>query len=226
MRNEIDFWDAPHYENAIENVRENYYRWAMLSHYIPNHAKSVNTQLLCGGDDNLRVAAFTHGDDCTVVLELNNESVEKRDISIKLNGISGKRFYRHTYRMPANRDGNAIMPPVDAEIFAEDTIVDTVDGGYQAIVYTTVAPVVQVALPKNEVFLAKGEKYTLSGKVIDGDGEVAFELAEAIGDSAVFAADGTVSFAQNAKDGDMFAVRCYCVNRPKAANVAIFKYKA
>ncbi len=225
MRNPIDYWDCPHYAFGIDNVRENYYRWAMLSHYVPNHSKTVKANVVCGTEDNIRATAFKHGDDYTVVLELNDENSCDRDIKINLGKNIGKKFYKHIYKFPCLRNGNATMPPVADTIFADDVLADTVDGDYQEIVYTTIPPVTQVELCKNEVFLKKGEGYRLTAQIIDGSGKIGYEVTSAIGDSAVFdSVNAIASFGENAKPGDMFAVKAYAVKNPKANSVVIFKY--
>ena len=71
MRNPIDYRDRPRCEGGISNVYENFYRWAMLSNYIPNHCKSVKTEVAGGSDSVIRSSAFVSGDAVTVVLELN-----------------------------------------------------------------------------------------------------------------------------------------------------------
>lgn len=225
MRNPIDYWDCPQFDGAIDNVRENYYRWAMLSHYIPNHAKSVVSDVISGSEKNIRVSAFTTGDDYTVVLEINNEIKGDRNIEIALNKHIGKKFYKHVYKMPCLRDGNATLPVACGEIFADDIIRDTVNSDYQEVVYTTIKPVTQVILPQNEVFLKEGQRYALSGTVADGNGDLEFSLAATLGDYVNFdAINATVSFNDKAKAGDMFAIKATAKNNKDAANVVIFKY--
>ena len=224
MSNNTDYWDAPQSDCGIENVRENYYSWAMLSRYIPNHSKSVKTEILDGDYSNIRASAFTSGDDVTVVLELNNSITDDRNIEIKLSKAVGKKFYKHVYRMPCIRNGNAIMPPVCGIFEVGDTILDTVNSDYQEVVYTTIPPVVQVAMAENEVFLKRGQDYALNAGVIDGNGGVEFELAAEVGDSAEFdSVNNTVRFGENAKKGDMFAIKATAVRHKDAANVTVFK---
>ena len=224
MRNPIDYWDCPQCDGGINNVRENYYRMAMLSRYIPNHCKSVKTEITVGNGSVIRSSAFVSGDDVTVVLELNDSITYDRNIEIKLSRAVGKKFYKHVYRMPYIRNGNATMPPVCGIFEAGDTISDTVNSDYQEIVYTTVPPVVQVEMAENEVFLKRGQDYPLNAGVIDGNGGVEFELAAKVGDSAEFdSVNNIVRFGKNAKKGDMFAVKATAARHTDATNVTVFK---
>ncbi len=100
---------------------------------------------------------FVSGDDVTVVLELNDAITDDRNIEIKLSKAVGKKFYKHVYRAPCLRNGNATMPPVCGIFEAGDTISDTVNSDYQEVVYTTIPPVAQVEMAENEVFLSRGQ---------------------------------------------------------------------
>ena len=158
------------------------------------------------------------------MLELNDSITDDRNIEIKLSRAVGKKFYKHVYRMPCIRNGNATMPPVCGIVEAGDTISDTVNSDYQEIVYTTVPPVVQVEMAENEVFLKRGQDYPLNAGVIDGNGGVEFELAAEVGDSAEFdSVNNIVRFGENAKKGDMFAIKATAVRHKDAANVTVFK---
>ena len=224
MRNPIDYWDCPQCEGGINNVRENFYRWAMLSNYIPNHCKSVKTEVTGGNDSVIRSSAFVSGDDVTVVLEINDSITEDRNIEIKLSKAVGKKFYKHVYRVPCLRNGNATMPPVCGIFEVGDTISDTVNSDYQEVVYTTIPPVVQVEMAENEVFLNRDQGYLLNAAIVDGNGGVEFELAAEVGDSAEFdSVNNTVRFGENAKKGDMFAIKATAVRHKDAANVTVFK---
>ena len=119
MRNFIDMWDSLQYPHAIDNVREVYYELAMLCRYIPKHCKSVRSKIIYG--DDMKICAFKIGeDDYTVVVELNSES-NQRDIQLNFDRNIGKKMYRHIYKRPYSRNGNAILPPVSAEKYATDT---------------------------------------------------------------------------------------------------------
>ncbi len=222
MRNGIDMWDMPQCEGGIDNVRDVYYEWAMLTHYIPNHCKSVESEAI-GCSDDARIAAFKAGDDYTVVVELKGNGCEK-NIEAKFDKAINKKFYKHVYRRPTCRNGNAIMPPSVAELQVGDKITDTVNGEYQEIVYTTIPPIPQVNLCANEIFVKKGERFLLSAEMIDGEGEIAYELVEST--SKAFNLCGKLIYVgEKAKKSDMCAVKAYSINNPKVCSVAIIKVK-
>ena len=196
----------------------------MLSNYIPNHCKSVKTEVTGGNDSVIRSSAFVSGDDVTVVLEINDSITEDRNIEIKLSKAVGKKFYKHVYRVPCLRNGNATMPPVCGIFEVGDTISDTVNSDYQEVVYTTIAPVVQVEMAENEVFLSRDQGYLINAAIVDGNGGVEFELAAEVGDSAEFdSVNNIVRFGENAKKGDMFAVKATAVRHTDATKVTVFK---
>lgn len=222
MRNGIDMWDMPQEEGGIDNVREVFYEWAMLSHYVPNHCKSIKTRVLSGSND-ARIAAFKSGEDYTVLVELNGNGNDK-DIEIKFHKALNKKFYKHIYRRPTKRDGNATMPPSVKEIEIGNKIAETVNGEYQAIVYTTIPPVPQVELSANEIYIKKGESRLLTAEMIDGEGEIAYELVAST--SKEFKLTGSrISVGAKAKKTDMCAIKAYNTKNPKSCSVAIIKVK-
>ena len=222
MRNGIDMWDMLAVEGGIDNVREVFYEWAMLSHYVPNHCKSIKS-IVTSGSTDARIASFKSGDDYTVVVELKGDNSDK-NIEIKFDKAVNKKFYKHIYRRPTCRNGNAIMPPSVAEISVADKITETVSGEYQEIVYTTIPPVPQVELCANELYIKKGESRLLSAQMIDGVGEISYEIIAST--SKEFKLTGSrISVGAKAKKSDMCAIKAYNIKNPKACSVAIIKVK-
>lgn len=224
MRNFIDMWDSLQFDGAINNVREVYYEWAMLCRYVPNHCKSVKTKIDCGND--IRCCAFKIGeDDYTVVVELDSAASE-RNIKLNLGENIGKKMYRHIYKRPYSRNGNALLPPVSKEIFVNDTIEDTVGGDYMEIVYTTIPPVHQIELGATEIFLKAGESYLLSAQNIDGFGDISWEMGAQIGDGfELIALEPRINVSKDAKSGDMCAVKAFSALNPETYSVVIVKVK-
>ena len=224
MRNGIDMWDTPHYTGGIDNVREVFYEWAMLCRYVPKHSKSVKTEVTT--NERMRLAAVkTEDGDYTVVVELDRSKIG-RNIEISLDMPINKKMYRHIYKRPCARNGNAMLPPVSKELFVEDKIIDEVSGDYMEIVYTTIPPIHQIILPKVELFLAPGEEYTLSAENVDGFGEIVWEVAENIGDSFDFEINALIVRAKkDARVGDMCALKAYSVQNPEAYAIMIVKIK-
>lgn len=224
MRNFIDMWDSLQFDGAIDNVREVFYEWAMLCRYIPNHCKSVRTKVDYGKD--MRCCAFKIGeDDYTVVVELDSAGSE-RNIKLNLGENIGKKMYRHIYKRPSNRNGNALLPPVSKEISVHDTLCDTVGGDYMEIVYTTLPPVHQIELGSTEIFLSPGENYRLSAQNIDGFGAIDWEITAQIGDGfEMVGLESLIKVSEDAKPGDMCAVKAYSVGNPEVYSIVIVKVK-
>ena len=137
----------------------------------------------------------------------------------------GKKFYKHCYKIPYCRDGNAIIPPVCGEIYAEDTLKDTVNSGYQAIVYTTLPPVTQIRVGTPELYLEPKQRFVLSGEIVDGEGNILWEKIKEIGNSITVGMDGSVKASEDAKSGDMCAVRAYSEDDPEVYSIVTVKIK-
>ncbi len=224
---DTDFWDMPHRPNAINRVNNSFYEWAMLCRYIPNHSISVETSFDLDRDD-YRVSAFkTRGGDYTVVLEVRKSKTE-REFTINLDKAVGKRFYKHVFKLPCLNNGNAILPPVVGEIDVEDKICDTVSGDYQAIVYTTIAPVPQIVLPLTELFLNKGEKFNLTAETLDFSGDIKWEIINAKDsmDDFILTLDGSeIKASKEAASGNMCALKAYSADDPTVYSVMIVKIR-
>ena len=223
MENTIDMFGIPSQPNGINRVQEPFYEWAMLSRYIPNHWKSVKSSVVDNAGEN-RIAAFTNGEDYTVVVEVKDSSL-KRDIAVNLGKKIGKKFYKHVYKIPYCRDGNAIIPPVSGEIFADDTLKDTVNSGYQAIVYTTLPPITQIRVGTPELYLEPKHRFALSGEVVDGEGNIIWEKIKEIGNSITVRMDGLVVASEDAKSGDMCAIKAYSEDDPSVYTIVVVKIK-
>ncbi len=224
IRDFFSMWDAVNYRNAINNVGETFYEWAMLCRYIPNHSSVVKSKMLYG--TNGTYSAFKVGeDDYTVVVEFNKSDTE-RQLKVNFDRNINKKMYRHVYTFPHARNGNAIIPPVSKELFATDSISDTVTGDYCAVVYTTLPPVHQIELGNSEIHLNPDETIHISAQNIDGFGDIAWEIAESSADSFILSSKGmTISAKETAEIGDMCAIKAYSVNNPNVYSIAIVKVR-
>ena len=223
MRNPIDFWDCPQLDAGLENVREVYYEWAMLPRYIPAHSKSITVDIPSCGDD-IRAAAFKCGDDdYTVVVEMDKRAVD-RELDIQFpNGIN-KTFYKHVYRRPCNRNGLAMLPRTESILHVDNTLHDIVCGDYCEVVYTTLPPVAQIELPYAQLCMKPNTSQVLSAGIVDGDGDIRWEIAAAIGNGfELNEIAGDISASDNAKPGDMCALKAISTKDPKTYAVMIVK---
>lgn len=223
MENTIDMFGIPSQPNGINRVQEPFYEWAMLSRYIPNHWKNVKSSVVDNAGEN-RIAAFTNGEDYTLVVEVKDSAL-KRDIEVKLGKKIGKKFYKHCYKIPYCRDGNAIIPPVCKEIYAEDTLKDTVNSGYQTIVYTTLPPITQIRVGTPELYLEPKQRFALSGEIVDGEGNIIWEKTKEIGNSITVGLDGKVTASEDAKSGDMCAIKAYSEDDPTVYSIVTVRIK-
>lgn len=222
MRDHFHMWDAVQAPGGIDNVREAFYEWAMLSRYIPNHSCSIRAKVLEGTDD-ARICAFKKGEDTTILVELKKGDSPK-EIEIKLKNGINKKMYKHVYRRPNCKNGSAIMPPCVAEIEVGDTIHDTATNEYQAIVYTTIPPVAQVRVKVSEMFLEPNVPYYLNAEMVDGKGDIAYEITKQTNDVFVLnKLDNTIMLKEGFSKGDMCAIKAYSVEDPEAYNVIIAK---
>ncbi len=223
----MSFWARPQIENGIEDVRDSFYEWAMLCHYVPNHCTSVSTTFDVDSDD-YRVSAFkTNEGDFTVVLEVRESCVE-RNFEIQFDTLIGKKFYKHVFKRPCCNNGNAIIPPCTKELYVGDVLKDTVSEDYQAVVYTTIKPVGQIELPCTELFLSPGKSYYLSASTIDCSGELKWEITQVLGNKDDFILDLSgkkINVSKDATSGNMCALKVASVKNPKIYSIMIVKVK-
>ena len=225
MRNGIDMWDALQCRGGIENVRGSYYELAMLSRYIPNHCKAVKTVV----EENIsgyRSCAFKTDDgNITVVIEADR-GLSGRCVHINFEQSINRKLYKHIYKRPCLRNGNALIPPVSGTLLAQNGINDVIDGDYQCIVYTTLPTVPQIAVCSNEISLLPDEKVRLSAAVIDGEGGIDWKISESTDNSfELFSAEGCALLRANpdAQVGSMAAIEVISRRYPQIKNVIIAK---
>ena len=223
MRNFIDMWDVVQIQNGINNVREPFYELAMLCNYVPNHSKTVSSYVI-SGSDNARIATFVNDDDVTVVVELK-QGIENKKIDIEFNKSINKKFYKHVYKRPCCRNGDALLPPSVGEIYVDTNLIDSLSEEYQEVVYTTIAPIPQVKTPSGEIFIEKGKNFLLSAELVDCTGEVLYDIVKQTNNG--FTLQGaTIIASEDALDNEMCAVRIYSKKHPKNASIVIVKIKA
>ncbi len=223
MRNGIDMWDAMQYSGGIENVRGSFYELAQLSRYIPNHCEAVKTKLINDSKD-YRICGFKSEEDITVVIEAD-KGVGKRKIKISFGGIAEKTLYKHIYKRPCLMDGNALLPPACGTIVAKNGFTDIIDSDYQCVVYTTLPAVPQIAVARNEVVLAAGERLGLSAALIDGEGGIDWEITAKTNDAFKLYSFDSVALLEaksDAADG-MAAIEVRSRRQPQIRNVIIAK---
>ena len=105
-----------------------------------------------------------------------------------------------------------------------------IDGDYQAIIYTTLPPVTQIAVCANEIFLEPKESRYLTASVIDGDGGIDWKILASTDDAFELMSDSTNSIAlvkakEDAKKGSMVAIEAKSRKKPDARNVIIVKIR-
>ena len=94
------------------------------------------------------------------------------------------------------------------------------------IVYTTLPPVHQIELGSTEIFLSPGENYRLSARNIDGFGAIDWEITAQIGDGfEMVGLESLIKVSEDAKPGDMCAVKAYSVGNPEVYSIVIVKVK-
>ncbi len=197
----------------------NYYNFGMYTRYLPNHTKVLKTEVIGEG---MRAATFLAKDgNITILIECKKADADRK-ITVKL--PDGKHtFYKHSY-VPAKLEctHNAILPPVAATIEADGTFTDTdIPTDYSVLLYTTIAPLTQVAVYPERVTLAEGESVSFSAEVIDCEGGVTYSVMDGKG---TITADGVYT-ASGVKSGDTVAVIATSQKDPSGEGIALIKIK-
>lgn len=203
MNNCFDLWwflplDAEH-------ISSSFYETCLQMRYIPAHSKSVLTTVK---SPDIRAAAFTHGNDITVMVQAKEGGCPKQ-LKISLPGIKERTFYRHTYNQSVPQNGGAVVIPCDKTVIANGIIEDEIAGEYSMVMYTTITPKKQVAFEKAMHTVSPGEQIALNAKLVDTDenDSLTYKITKATGENigkvdenGVFTAD------KKANAGDMVAV--------------------
>ena len=189
----------------VEYVGASFYETCLQMRYIPAHSKSVLTTVK---SPDIRAAAFTHGNDITVMVQAKEGGCPKQ-LKISLPGIKERTFYRHTYNQSVPQNGGAVVIPCDKTIIANGKIEDEIAGEYSMVMYTTITPKKQVAFEKAMHTVSPGEQIALNAKLVDTDenDSLTYQITKATGENigkvdenGVFTAD------KKANAGDMVAV--------------------
>ena len=159
---------------ATDGARPEYYYFSLITNYVPKHCKSIVAN--SDSKDLHTIAFLSDSGDYTVLVESNlaNDSRIKIAFGEKVN----KKFNKFLYTRDVELESNLITPLKQYDIDATDGFVDTVNGGYSFIVYTTLPPVRQVVMDKVFVTVKEGESVKLSANVLDGEGELKWSLCD------------------------------------------------
>lgn len=206
----IDLWSFLPVD--INQVNSPFYETAMQMRYIPNHANSV--AIPCNFDD-FRAAAWTFGDDVTILIE-SNENADGRIIGIDLGKLYNKPIYRHTFKRSIVFDGNAIIPICDKVLAPGDVINDEIDGEYQAVMYTTLKPYKQIAFDSVTHTIEGGESVQLSAMLINAsdDDSLEWTIDCSNGKEGTVDENGKYTADKKAKSGTMVAIKASLKNEP------------
>ncbi len=147
---DLSSWLRPVDVASSNEVKHAYYEDSMLNQYVPQYANVYNIDWQ--GDD-LRVSAFTSedGDDFALVVEAN-ENKTARNLRVNLKkSLGGKTLYVYKYDHSQEVNGNAIIPQSENVISSVNKNFEYKLGKeYALYVFSTIAPVKQVALFDSE----------------------------------------------------------------------------
>lgn len=224
------FWYAT---DSATNINKgalmNYYHNSIITNYVTQHSNVLQTDWQ--GSD-VRVASFALADgNYTFVVEVNDASIE-RNITLKLDRNLNKTVYRMSSDLSQKKDANATVPKCDKTFKnVGSSFEDTVDKDYGLYVYTTLKPIKQIEFTsKNVAFsLNAGKSIKLAANMIDcdADDEIVYSVSSATNkaEKGTVSADGTYHASENAKSGDMVAVRASLKSNKLIYNVAVITIK-
>jgi hypothetical protein len=222
MQNFFDFFGfLP--KSGTDSVNESFYELCLPMTYIPNHSKTLRSNV--SYSDDIRAAAFRTPDGgYTVVIEAKQENFERK-IKIDFDEFINKTFYRYTYKRPNYRDPNAVIPPCEKEICIDKTLIDIIGTEYSLTVYTTIPPRKQIAFEELHREVCPGGSAALKTRLIDCDGGIEWSVAASTGSGGSVDENGVFSVSAGAKTGDMFAVRAELEKCPDVYGIAIVTVK-
>ncbi len=196
------------YLPAAENLNhtaEIYYELSLWAHYIPNHCKSVKTELVKPYGD-LRICAFTNDGNYTVCVE-NKGDNPTTEIEIKFNKALNQKLYKYVYRRRTDQgEANLTVPHSEAEIFVGDTLCDTLGEGYEFAVYSTIPPIRQVLMSQCDVRVEAGATVELSAEVLGCDFTPTWSISKSLMEGATLEGT-TIKVPSTAKPGEMLSVK-------------------
>ncbi len=220
MDNEFDLFGYTAISGGVEKVNPAFYELGLFMRYIPSHSVSVKTTAV---QDDVRVAAFILPNGGMTVAVESKESSHGRELNIDLDNKETLTFYRHTYKRTMARNGNALLPICDKVVEANGKITDTLDSDYQMVLYTTEKPWAQVMLDKVEKQTDIGGSVKIKATAVDSDKPIVWSIIAATNDIAKGIVDenGVYTASENARYGDMIAVRAEIKGEPKHYAVAM-----
>ncbi len=176
---EANFWRFPTDADKAAGINASnrrFYELGLITNYMPRHSKIISTTW---EDEGIQAATCKIGEsDYTIAVNVRRGGIFNRNIKIELPEGSNKKFYKHVYRLDTPQDGNMVLPPVVDTIDANDLLLDTVDGDYSFVIYTTLPPVKQVVMDEIEIFMKPGETKQLSAHILDGEGKLKWSLPD------------------------------------------------
>jgi len=205
MDRSFSLWNYLPAAYNLNHTSEIYYELSLWAHYVPNHCKSVKTELVKPYSD-LRVCAFTNNGDYTICVE-NKGDNPTTEIEINLNKAINKKLYKYVYRRRTDQgEGNLTVPHSEAEIFVGDTLRDTLGEGYEFAVYSTIPPIRQVLMSQCDVRVEAGATVELSAEVLGCDFTPTWSISKSLMEGATLEGT-TVKVPATAKKGDMLSVK-------------------
>jgi len=164
-------WDCP----ALElKPKKSYYATSLLTRYIPSHSSVIVAE---ADTSEVRAAAFTtDSGHMTILLECKEG--EAKELHLEGLGASNSNIWsKHVYKSEIRLEGNAIIPPSEETIHADDSLKLHIDGEYQFVIITTLPAQTQVEIHPVSSEIAAGQSLQLSARVIDNNDGVVWSIA-------------------------------------------------
>ncbi len=212
---------------------------SLFMRYIPAHSKSLVTLLpeaMCDKHfstdkmeweyttkTNLRSVAFKTPDGDYVIFVENREGVNSNQVKINLPTNEALTFNKFSIGNKNDLSKPAKLAKMDREILAENGyFIDTIDNDYKLTLYTTQKPYPQVICDEDIIYLKAGESAKITYSIFDNKSK---RIKSAIleGKKAVSLNRTTVTVKENAKEGDMAAIKISLADNPDSYSVVLVK---
>ncbi len=226
-------WQLPRSEETADKVNRIFYEESMFANYIPRGSKVLYTNWM--GED-IRASAYLLPDgNITVVVEnngINTDAVfnhgegEEKEITISFSDGIDRTFRRISYIADSQViNANATVNRPDKTITTVGgKLTDTLGSHYSTHIYTTAKPIKQIEMDSVILHTKPTESVAVKGIMLDcapGD-EIVYTVSEYKGAApGTITADGIYTPAENAKKGNMVAVRASLKSDPGVFAVSI-----
>ncbi len=183
--------------------------FGLITPYVSSHSKVLLSKT---AESDLRIAAFSSENNLTILVEADS-CHDNRELEIHFDTAIEKTFNKFIIDCGEYKKTEPYLQQKCGEVFVSGDLRDTLPKGHTLTMYTTAKPIAQVKADRKLIKLKPGESTAVGGSFVNFTSKEKLTAEIAVGSDIITLCGNTVTCSENAKAGQMAAIKLKTENR-------------